>query len=140
MAITTNQTVSMEYEVSTEGTVIDSNVGQEPLKFTFGNGEIIAGLEARISHLSTGDSHEVIVPAAEAYGEYEEDATQAVPKEHLDGVEDIQPGMPLQGQGPDGNTIQVTIKEVLENDVIIDFNHPLAGKDLAFKVTILNVQ
>jgi FKBP-type peptidyl-prolyl cis-trans isomerase SlyD len=140
MAIENNQTVAIEYEVSTDGNVIDSNVGHEPLEFVFGAGQIIAGLESRIAHLNEGDSHEVLVPAAEAYGEYEEEATQTVPKAQLQGVDDIQVGMPLQGQGPDGNPIQVTIKEVLEDDIIVDFNHPLAGKDLSFKVKVLSVK
>lgn len=140
MAIENNQVVSIEYEVKSEGNVIDSNIGQEPLQFTYGAGQIIPGLESRIADLSVGETAEVVVPAAEAYGEYNEEATQAVPKAQLQGVEDVQPGTPLRGQGEDGSPVEVVVKEVREDDVIIDFNHPLAGRDLTFTVKILSLQ
>lgn len=141
MAIENNQLVSIEYELKLDGNVIDSNVGQEPLQYTAGTQQIIPGLESRIAHLSVGESAEVVVPAAEAYGEYSEDATQVIPRTELAGVEeDIVVGMRLNGSGPDGEPIEVAVKEVRDEDVTIDFNHPLAGEDLTFTVKVLSIQ
>lgn len=139
MAISNNQVVSMEYEVKVEGNVVDSNVNQEPLEFTFGSGQIISGLESRIASLSEGESASIVVPASEAYGEYNEEAMQRIPKEQFEGIE-LSIGLPLQGQGPDGNPIQVVVKDILDDEVLIDFNHPLAGKELNFDVNILSVK
>ncbi|MBE0515744.1 peptidylprolyl isomerase [Sulfurimonas sp.] len=139
MAISNNQVVSMEYEVKVEGNVVDSNVNQEPLEFTFGSGQIISGLESRIAELSAGESASIVVPASEAYGEYNEEAMQKIPKEQFEGIE-LSIGLPLQGQGPDGNPVQVVVKDILDDEVLIDFNHPLAGKELNFDINILSVQ
>jgi FKBP-type peptidyl-prolyl cis-trans isomerase SlyD len=139
MAIENNQTVSLQYEVKSEGSVIDSNIGQEPLRFTFGSGQIIPGLESRMAGMSVGETTEIVVPAEEAYGTYNEEAVQAVSKAQLQGVEEISPGMVLRGQNADGSPVEVVVKEVREDEVIIDLNHPLAGRDLAFTVTILDI-
>jgi len=133
MAISNNQVVSMEYEVKVEGNIVDSNVNQEPLEFTFGSGQIIPGLESRIAGLSEGESASIVVPASEAYGEYNEEAMQKIPKEQFEGIE-------LSIQGPDGNPIQVVVKDILDDEVLIDFNHPLAGKELNFNISILSVK
>lgn len=139
MAIEANQKVSIEYEVKSAGELIDSNIGKEPLEFVFGQGQLIAGLESRIADMSTGESKEIIVPASEAYGEYNEEAMQTVPKDQIGQSDEIQVGSILSGQGSDGNPVQVIVKEIQENDVVIDFNHPLAGKELTFNVKVLSV-
>jgi FKBP-type peptidyl-prolyl cis-trans isomerase SlyD len=139
MAIETNQVVSIEYEVQADGKVVDSNVGGQPLVFMFGKGQIIPGLEAGIKEMNSGDKGDVLVKAAEAYGEYNPEATQEVPKEQFAGI-DLQQGMTLYGQGEDGGTVQVVVKEIKDNSVVVDFNHPMAGKDLMFSVTINNVR
>lgn len=139
MAISNNQVVSMEYEVKVEGNVVDSNVNKEPLEFTFGTGQIIPGLESRIADMREGEEASIVVPANEAYGEYNEEAIQKLPKEQFEGIE-LSTGLQLQGQGPDGNPIQVVVKEILDNEVVIDFNHPLAGKELNFNINILSVK
>ena len=139
MAIEANQIVSIEYEVRDGDTVVDSNVGGAPLVFMFGKGQIIPGLEAGIQNMEIGEKGDVLVKAADAYGEYNAEATQEVPKDQFAGI-DLQQGMTLYGQGEDGSTVQVVVKEIGESSVIIDFNHPLAGKDLMFTVTLNNVR
>ncbi len=139
MAISNNQVVSMEYEVKVEGNVVDSNVNKQPLEFTFGSGQIIPGLESRIADMSEGEKASIVVPASEAYGEYNEAAMQKLPKEQFEGIE-LSVGLPLQGQGPDGSPIQVVVKEILDDEVLIDFNHPLAGKELNFNINILSIR
>jgi FKBP-type peptidyl-prolyl cis-trans isomerase SlyD len=139
MAIENNQVVSMEYEVRDGDTVVDSNVGGAPLVFMYGKGQIIPGLEEGIKNMAIGEKADILVKATDAYGEYNPEATQEVPKEQFAGI-DLTEGMTLYGQGEDGSTVQVTVKEIKDDSVVIDFNHPLAGKDLMFTVTINNVR
>lgn len=139
MAIVENQVVSIEYEVRDGDTIVDSNVGGAPLVFMFGRGQIIPGLESGLQNMSMGEKADVLVKPAEAYGEYNEEAQQEVPKEQFAGIELVQ-GMTLYGQGEDGGTVQVIVKEIKDESVIVDFNHPLAGKDLMFSVTLNSVR
>ncbi len=139
MAIEENQIVSLEYEVKDGDKVVDSNVGGQPLVFMFGKGQIIPGLESGIKDMAIGEKGDVLVKAADAYGEYNPEATQEVPKDQFAGIE-LTEGMTLYGQGEDGSTVQVTVKEIKDDSVVIDFNHPLAGKDLMFTVTVNNVR
>ena len=139
MAIQTNQIVSIEYEARDGDTVIDTNVGGEPLVFMYGKGQIIPGLENGIENMSIGEKASIVVEPKDAYGELNPEAMQEVPKDQFAGI-DLEVGMTLYGQGEDGSTVQVTVKEIRNDSVIIDFNHPLAGKDLMFTVTINNVR
>ncbi|WP_455756546.1 FKBP-type peptidyl-prolyl cis-trans isomerase [Sulfurimonas sp.] len=139
MAIEANQIVSIEYEVRDGETVVDSNVGGAPLIFMYGKGQIIPGLENGIANMNIGEKGDVLVQPEDAYGEFNEDAKQEVPKDQFAGI-DLEVGMTLYGQGEDGGTVQVTVKEIGEENVIIDFNHPLAGKALMFSVTVNNVR
>jgi len=139
MAIEANQIVSIEYEVSDGEKVVDSNVGGTPLVFMYGKGQIIPGLENGIVNMSIGEKAELLVKAADAYGEYNAEAKQEVPKDQFAGI-DLEIGMSLYGQGEDGGTVQVVVQEIGDENVIIDFNHPLAGKDLSFNVAINNIR
>ena len=139
MAIENSQQVSMKYELKIEGEIVDSNIDQEALEFTYGSGQIIPGLEARIAEMSEGETQQITVPAEEAYGEYNPEAKQRVPKEQFGDLE-LTVGMPLQGQGEGGQPIQVVVTEILENEVEVDFNHPLAGKELEFTITIETIK
>ncbi len=139
MAIEANQIVSIEYEVRDGETVVDSNIGGAPLVFMFGKGQIIPGLENGITNMEIGEKAEILVKSEDAYGPLNPDANQEVPKDQFAGI-DLEEGMTLYGQGEDGSTVQVIVKEIGTDTVIIDFNHPLAGKDLMFNVTINNVR
>jgi len=139
MAINEGQIVSIEYEVRDGDKVIDSNVGQEPLVFMFGKGQIIPGLEEGLKNMEIGEKADVLVKSADAYGEYNPEATQEVPKEQFAGIE-LEEGMTLYGQDANGGTVQVVVKEIKDESVVVDFNHPLAGKDLMFSVTLNNVR
>jgi len=139
MAIEANQIVSIEYEVKDGDTVVDSNVGGAPLVFMFGKGQIIPGLENGIVNMAIGEKGNVEVQPEDAYGELNPEAKQEVPKDQFAGI-DLETGMTLYGQGEDGGTVQVIVKEIGEENIIIDFNHPLAGKTLMFAVTINNIR
>jgi FKBP-type peptidyl-prolyl cis-trans isomerase SlyD len=141
MAITSeNCVVGIEYEVKEAGTseVVDSNKGSgQPLEFMMGMGQIIPGLEKALCGMNKDESGDLLIPAAEAYGEYNEEAIQTLPIEQFEGVE-LKEGLTLYGQGKDGQTVQVTVKSFDDKEVKVDFNHPLAGKDLMFSVTVLS--
>jgi len=139
MAIENNQLVSINYELKIEGEVVDSNIGKDALEFPFGAGQLIPGLESRMQDMNVGDSREINVPCEEAYGEYNPEAKQLVPKEQFGDLE-LQVGMPLQGQGEGGQPIQVVVTNILDNQVEVDFNHPLAGKDLDFSITVQDIK
>ncbi len=139
MAIENNQIVSIEYEVRSGNQVVDSNVGKDLLTFMIGKQQIIPGLEEEVCKMSMGEKGDILVPAAKAYGEYNEEALQEVPKEQFAGI-DLTEGMSLYGQSEDGGTVQVTVKEIKDEAVTIDYNHPLAGQDLMFTVTVATVR
>jgi len=137
-----NCVVGIEYEVKEAGTtdVVDSNKGSgEALEFIMGRGQIIPGLENALCGMTADESGDIMVPATEAYGEYNNEAIQTLPKEQFEGVEFAE-GLVLYGQGEQGETVQVVVKSFTEEDVTIDFNHPLAGKDLMFSVTVIGVR
>jgi len=139
MAIQKDQIVSIEYEVNDGTKVVDSNIGGLPLVFMYGRGQIIPGLESAITNMSIGDKADVVVKAEDAYGEYDAAAKQEVPKDQFSGI-DLEVGMTLYGQGEDGGTVQVVVQEIGDENVIIDFNHPLAGKELSFLVIVNNIR
>jgi len=139
MAIEANQIVSIEYEVRDGENIVDSNIGGAPLVFMYGKGQIIPGLENALADLAIGEKAEVSVDPKDAYGELNPEAMQEVPKEQFAGI-DLEVGITLYGQSEDGGTVQVIVKEIREESVIIDFNHPLAGKTLLFNVMINNVR
>ena len=132
-----NSVVGIEYEVKEAGTdtVIDSNKGAQPLEFITGKGQIIPGLEKELVGMNEGESKTITVKAADAYGEVNPEAQQTLPREQFEGI-DLQKGMALYGQGEGGQTVQVTVVDFNDKEVTIDFNHPLAGKDLVFDVTV----
>ena len=134
-----NSVVGIEYEVKEAGTdaVVDTNKGGQPLEFIMGKGQIIPGLENALVGMAEGESGDIMVSAADAYGDVNPEAMQTLPKEQFEGV-DLVEGMTLYGQGEDGQTVQVTVKSFDDKEVNVDFNHPLAGKDLMFSVTVLS--
>lgn len=139
--ISKDKVVSIEYEVfnQADNALLDSNKGGTPLEFLIGSGQVINGLEDAIMGASIGDNIKATIAPENAYGVYQSDFVQEVPKEQFEGIE-LKAGMTLFGQGEDGQTIQVSVKDFNDEVVIIDYNHPLAGKTLQFDVKILDVR
>jgi peptidylprolyl isomerase len=121
------------------GEVFDSSQGRDPLEFVVGSGQIIAGLDAAIPGMVVGDKKDVNVPCAQAYGESNPDARQAVPREQIPAEIPVEVGTQLQMQTPQGQVVPVTVAEVSETEVTLDANHPLAGKDLNFAIEIMGI-
>lgn len=138
MSIEINKVISIEYNLVDANTKeqLDSNVGGQPLEFISGKGQIIQGLEEKLIPMSVGDKADVLVEPAAAYGEYKDEAVQTLPKEQFAGIE-LTEGMSLYGTGEAGETVQVLVKSFSDEEVVIDYNHPMAGKSLLFSVEVL---
>ena len=135
MAIKKNQVVSMQYELKINDELIESNLNGDPIEFTSGKGEVVPGLEARINDMNEGEIREVNVPANEAYGEYKDELTEKFPISEFEGI-DLHIGLVLEGENEDGELFKATVSDVTKDEVTMDYNHPLAGSDLNFKVII----
>lgn len=122
-----------------DGSQFDSSEGRDPLRFTLGSGQIIAGLDAAITGMSQGEKKSVTIAAAEAYGDHRPEAVQAVPRAQIPAEIPLEVGGGLQVQTPDGQTIPVTVTSVTDEEVTLDANHPLAGKDLTFAVELVEI-
>jgi FKBP-type peptidyl-prolyl cis-trans isomerase 2 len=133
-------TVKVHYTGTLEnGEVFDTSKEKEPLEFQLGQGQLIPGFEKAVIGMSEGDSTTVDIPSDEAYGEVREDLIINVPKNQLPDDVEPQVGMQLQVNQQNGQPIPVRITEIKEEELILDANHPLAGKDLTFEIELLEV-
>lgn len=138
--VKTGDTVRIHYTGSLkDGTVFDSSDGRSPLEFTVGTGQIIPGLDQAISGMEVGEKKTVEIPSAEAYGPHDPNGLQEIPRAQVPGDIPLDVGTPLSMQAPDGRKFAVTVAEVTEEKVVLDANHPLAGKDLTFDVEVVEV-
>lgn len=136
MTIGTDSVVTIHYTLKDDsGAILDHSEPGEPLAYLHGHGNLIEGLEKQLTGKNAGDSLKVTVPAAQGYGEYDNNLIQSVPRGALRGIQDVKVGMRLNAQTAEG-TRQVTVTEISEDSVTLDGNHPLAGKSLQFDVRI----
>lgn len=119
--------------------MVDSSEGREPLQYTQGRGEIIQGLERQLLGLKVGERREVIVSAEEGYGPEDPEAFVEVPRGRFPEGE-LLPGMQFIVTRDDGSQIPVTVSQVQEDMVTLNLNHPLAGKELAFTIEIVEIE
>jgi FKBP-type peptidyl-prolyl cis-trans isomerase SlyD len=132
--------VSMEYTLKVDGNVADSSEGREPLEFVQGSGNIIPGLEREMVGMGVGDSKDVVVAAADGYGEEDEKAFMDVPREQFPEEIPMKVGTELQVQNQAGQPMYARIETVGDKSVRLDFNHPLAGKELHFSVKVVGLR
>jgi len=138
--VKTGDTVRIHYTGSlSDGSVFDSSRGRGPLEFTVGAGQIIPGLDAALPGMTVGEEKTVKVPSAQAYGPRDPDGLQPVPRDQIPPEIPLDPGTALQLQLPDGRSLPVTVSEVTEETVVLDANHPLAGKDLIFAIEMVEI-
>ena len=122
-----------------DGEVFDSSDGGTPLAFTVGDGQVISGFEHGVVGMSPGDSRTVHIPSAEAYGEHHADGVMQVPREEFPPELELETGSSVQGQQGDGSVVSFTITAVSDSMITLDANHPLAGKDLTFDLTLVSI-
>jgi FKBP-type peptidyl-prolyl cis-trans isomerase SlyD len=132
--------VSLEYTLSGEdGKAIESNKGKPPIKFTQGSHQIVPGLEKGVAGMKVGEERRVKVTPEEGYGHVDPRGFQEFPKEKIPS-EGLKVGSVLMAKGPQGQQIPVRVHEIKDKTVVLDLNHPMAGKTLVFDVKVLDVQ
>lgn len=122
-----------------DGSVFDSSEGKEPLEFTLGEGSVIPGFENAVVGMNIGDSETVRIEPEEAYGEYDEELIFEIEPDDLPPELEPQIGMVLQVSSEEGIVTSVVIKEIDDDCITIDANHPLAGCTLNFKISLVGV-
>lgn len=138
--ISAGSVVSLEYTLTLDGqSALESNVGKEPMTYVQGAHEIVPGLEAALIGMKKGERKHIAVAPEDGYGPIDPNGIQEVKKEIIP-VEAQKVGAQLQGRSADGSTAFPIVKEIREKTVVLDFNHPLAGKTLHFDVTVLAIK
>ena len=132
--------VSMAYTLMVDGELIDSTEEGESLQFIQGYGSIIPGLEQALYDLAAGESKVITVAAKDAYGEYDYDQIDDIPISEFPEEIPLEPGLELEMKDTDGDVLYGRVISIGKSRVKMDFNHPLAGKDLDFEVTILELR
>ena len=123
----------------TSGEQFDSSAGREPLEFTVGAGQMIKGFDAALPGMVKGDKKTINIPFMEAYGPVNAEMVIYMPKERFPADMELETGMPLMMSDGQGQQFQVTVTEIRETTVILDANHPLAGKDLTFDLELVEI-
>ena len=131
--------VAIDYTLTVDGKIADTSKGRAPLEYTQGAGQIIIGLERALEGKNEGEEISVNIPAKDAYGEINPQAMRRVPKTAIQNIEQMHVG-DLVGASANGHTFRAKIAEINDTEVVLDFNHPLAGKELHFDVKIVSVK
>lgn len=141
MSIEDGDTVRVHYTGSLQdGTEFDTSRDRGPLEFTVGEGQVIPGFEEMVRGLDEGDTETETLPPDQAYGERDEQRMIEVDREELPDEVEVEVGMQLEIQQPDGSTARVSVSEIGEDTVTLDANHPLAGRELTFEIEVLDVE
>lgn len=141
MTVKKDKVVEMHYTIKNDaGEVIDTSKGQDPMPILQGHANIVPGLERAIEGMKKGESCDVSVEAKDAYGEYHDEGVQKIPMAALQDIADLKIGMELQSQDEQGNAFIVMVREITDDTVTVDANHPLAGETLHFNVSIEDVR
>lgn len=140
--VTNGQVVSLDYELRLDdGEVIDKSEGQDPLEFVQGRGQIIPGLESALYGMQVGEEKAVVVSPADAYGEYDEDDLDVMPRKSFPDHLDLSVGMRLRLRDKNtGEAYVAYVTELDEDKAVLDYNHPLAGETLHFKVRVVDLR
>ncbi len=140
MAITAGQKVSIHYNLKVDGKQVDTSEGRDPLSFVYGDGEVIPGVEEEISGMSSGEKKSFRVEPDKGYGARRDEAVQRVPKDAFKEMEGISAGSIVVLEASNGQAFQATVAELTDDEVVLDLNHPLAGKTLDFEIEIVSVE
>ena len=121
------------------GETFDSSEGREPLEFTVGGGQVIKGFDQGVMGMQVGDKRTVEIEVVDAYGEKNEDMVIEFPKTQFPADMKPETGMQLMMNNGEGQSFPVLVKEVKEETVLLDANHPLAGEDLIFDIELVEI-
>jgi FKBP-type peptidyl-prolyl cis-trans isomerase SlyD len=140
MQIADKMAVSIHYTLTGDtGEVLDSSIGDEPLVYLHGTGNIISGLEDALQGKVIGDKFNVRIAAKDAYGEQNAEMIQVIPRAMFEGIDELEVGMQFHADVSSGSG-EVTIVKIEGDDITIDGNHPMAGMALTFDVEVMDVR
>ncbi len=122
-----------------DGEVFDSSADREPLEFQIGSAMVIPAFEDAVKSMEIDSEKEISIKADDAYGQYNEDMIQQVSRSEVEKSLPPQEGMTIHVLLENGSHAPALIKTVTEDSVFLDFNHPLAGKDLNFKLKLISI-
>ncbi|MEJ2470174.1 MAG: peptidylprolyl isomerase [Desulfuromonadales bacterium] len=135
-----NDTVTVHYTGRlADGTLFDQSPENRPLRFILGKQEVIPGFDEAVEGMYQGESKTVIIPCAKAYGPSKPENVEKIDRALLAEDLNLQVGGQLEITNQDGSVFYVMVHEIQEDHVILDANHPLAGKDLTFDIELLEV-
>jgi len=134
------QVVSMHYTLHVNGQVLDSSDGGDPLQFIQGMGHIIPGLEHELYEMKIGDSKKVVVAAKDGYGEIDTEAFMDVPRDSFPTDVPLEIGTELELRDQSDHPVYARIETISDDNVRLNMNHPLAGKELHFDVKIADLR
>lgn len=137
--VTEGNTVKVLYTLTVEGKVIDKSINNEAFEFKVGDNQVVPGFENAVKGMKLGEKKSFKLSPADGYGEIDPSAFQEIPLSNLPANIIPAPGMTLQAMSPEGQTVIVTVKEVKKDTVVMDFNHPLAGKTLDFDIEVVGI-
>ena len=124
-----------------DGTQFDSSYDRgEPIAFTCGAGQMIAGFDAAVRDMAVGEKKTVHIPAADAYGERRDDLVIEFPREQVPNAEQLSCGDTVYLSGPGGQPVPATVARITPKVIAVDANHELAGKDLNFDIELVEVE
>ena len=133
-------TVSVHYTGKLDdGTVFDSSSGGEPLSFVLGQGQIIPGFESGVTGMAVGESKMVEIPCDQAYGQHQPEKVAQVARSEFAGDMKLEVGSRLQVQHPQAGMLIFSVVDLDDENVTLDANHPLAGKDLVFELELVGI-
>lgn len=121
------------------GETFDSSNGREPLEFTVGSGQVIKGFDEGVKGMQVGEKRTLEIPVSDAYGEASEDLIIEFPKAQFPGNMNPEVGQQLMMSNGSGQSFPVTIREIKDDSVLLDANHPLAGQDLIFNIELVEI-
>ena len=139
-AVADDVVVSIAYTLTVDGNIVDASEENEPLEYLQGYQNIIPGLERELVGMQVGESRDVTVLPTDGYGEMDPDALIDVPRSEFPKDLELKPGLELQLQNQDNELLNAIIVEVSPQTVKLDLNHPLAGKELFFRVTVVGLR
>ena len=132
--------VDLDYTLRVDNEVVDTSEGRQPIRFIQGQGYIIEGLEKELYGMKAGEDKQVVIPPERGYGTVNEEAILDVPKDEFPEEIPLQKGTELKVQTQEGETMDARITSVAPDSVRLDFNHPLAGKELHFSVKVNDIR
>ena len=142
LAVRNDMVVALEFDLYlADGELFDSTEGDEPIMIIQGHGHIVPGLEEALYGMHVGEEKEVVIDSAQGYGEYDDEDMEWFPLDLFDAEIDLEPGVEVEVTDEDSDEVMVAyITEVGDDEVLLDFNHPLAGEQLRFRVKVVGIR